>query len=205
MAIVNPDDITALLQIDPLFEQIHAQYGAPPNWSRPQGFVSLSKMILEQQVSLASAAAHFAKLNSYLENDFSPDKLLLLSDEELRTCQISRQKSTYLRALSQAVQEGSLDLENLAHLPETRIREQLTRIKGIGDWTTDIYLMFCLQARDIFPIGDIAVVNTIKALKGVQDKAAILDLAEQWRPYRSLAVYYLWHHYLETRNRKAVF
>ena len=198
--IVNPVDTALLIKKDPIFADIHNLYGLPPNWSRPEGFVSLSKMILEQQVSLASAKAHFEKLNSFI-SDFTPQEIIKLNDEEMRTCQISRQKSTYLRALSNSILEGYIDLESLSQLEETEIRKKLTSIKGIGDWTTDIYLMFCLQSKDIFPIGDIAVVNTIKELTSAKTKEEILSLAEKWRPYRSLASYFCWHYYLKKRNR----
>ena len=103
-------------------------YGAPPNWSRPQGFVSLSKIILEQQVSLASAKAHFNKLEQYL-GDFTPDNILKLTDSEMRFCQISRQKATYLRALSEAVKNESLNLDDLEKREEDEVRSQLTEEK----------------------------------------------------------------------------
>ena len=198
--IVNPKDIKALLKLDKLFSTIHKQYGPPPDWSREPGFGSLAKIILEQQVSLASANAHFNKLNAYIPG-FSPDNILKLTDEEMRSCQISRQKAKYLRALSTAITNDQIDLLKLSMLGEAEIRTKLTGIKGIGHWTTDIYLMFCLQARDIFPIGDIAVVNTIRALSDVKTTAEILAKAEQWRPIRSLATYFLWHYYLSKRNR----
>jgi DNA-3-methyladenine glycosylase II len=202
MSIVNQHDVEFLTGQHPLFAQIMQQYGPPPNWSRPAGFVSLCKIILEQQVSLASAHAHFQKLHQYVKI-FSPEQLLLLSDEEMRACQISKQKSTYLRALSTAILQQQLDLDALHTLDEDSIRTQLTRIKGIGQWTSDIYLLFCLQAKDIFPIGDIAVVNTIRELTDAHSKEAIAQLAEQWKPYRSLATYFLWHYYLKKRNRTA--
>jgi DNA-3-methyladenine glycosylase II len=198
--IVNQKDIKALIKLDKIFSIIHKKYGAPPGWSRQPGFISLSKIILEQQVSLASANAHFQKLNSYLE-EFSPSNILKLTDEEMRSCQISRQKAKYLRALSTAITSGEIDLMKLHTLDEPEIRKQLTTIKGIGHWTTDIYLMFCLQAKDIFPIGDIAVVNTVKELSGAKTADKILLLSEKWKPFRSLAAYFLWHYYLKKRNR----
>lgn len=200
MSIVNQQDIDCLTGKHALFAQIMQQYGPPPNWSRPAGFVSLSKIILEQQVSLASAHAHFQKLQQYVKT-FSPEHLLQLSDEEMRACQISKQKAKYLRALSTAVSQHQIDLDNLHLLDEETVRMQLTAIKGIGQWTTDIYLMFCLQAKDIFPLGDIAVVNTIRELTTAQTKEEIEQLAEQWKPYRSLASYFLWHYYLKKRNK----
>ena len=199
-AIVNQKDIEQLIGTDKIFSFIIEKYGIPPNWTRPQGFITLSQMILEQQVSLASAKAHFLKLNDYL-NEFTPSNILRLTDEEMRNCQISRQKARYLRTLSQAIQNDDIDLEKLPLSNETEIRKQLTNINGIGNWTADVYLMFCLQSKDIFPVGDIAVVNTMKELSGTQTKDEILLLAEKWRPYRSLAVYFLWHYYLKKRNR----
>jgi DNA-3-methyladenine glycosylase II len=198
--IVNQKDIKILIQRNHIFAAIFEQYGAPPDWSREPGFISLSKIILEQQVSLASANAHFQKLNAYLE-EFSPSNILYLSDEEMRNCQISRQKAKYLRALSAAICNGELDLLKLPGLSEPEIRRRLIAIKGIGHWTTDIYLMFCLQAKDIFPIGDIAVVNTVKELSSAQTAEEILSLAEQWKPLRSLSAYFLWHYYLKKRGR----
>ena len=201
--IVNQNDINQLLKTDDIFITINNLYGSPPNWSRPQGFITLSKIILEQQVSLQSANAHFNKLNSYLQA-FAPQEILKLSDDEMRQCQISKQKSTYLRVLSAAILDRKLDLEGLPDFPASVIREQLKSIKGIGDWTTDIYLMFCLQAKDVFPIGDIAVINTVKELTGAASKEEIIAYSEKWKPYRSIATYFLWHYYLGKRKRTAV-
>jgi DNA-3-methyladenine glycosylase II len=198
--IVAPEDLDQLMALDPLFGQIHDQYGPPPNWSRPPGFVSLCQIILEQQVSLASAKAHFRRLEAYM-GTVDPLNLLRLTDEEMRSCQVSRQKATYLRALSRAVADQQLDLGQLAGLPPSEVRQQLTRLKGIGDWTTDIYLMFCLQAKDIFPLGDIALVNTIKELTEARTRDEIRLVATKWQPLRSLAAYFLWHYYLKKRNR----
>ncbi len=200
--IVNQKDLELLIKGDNIFTFIYNKYGAPPNRTRPQGFISLSKIILEQQVSLASANAHFLKLNSYLQ-DFTPEHILNLNDLEMRNCQISRQKSTYLRALSTAIINNDIDLGEFPKLTETEIRKQLTRIKGIGSWTSDIYLMFCLQSKDIFPIGDIALVNTVRELSEVHSKEEITLLAETWKPFRSLAAYFLWHYYLKKRNRQS--
>lgn len=199
-SIVNEKDVKALIKTNQVMADIFNQYQFPPDWSRPQGFVTLSKIILEQQVSLASANAHFIKLNSYLE-EFTPTNILKLTDEEMRTCQISRQKSKYLRELATAIVSKNIDLEELQHLDEVEIRRQLTSIKGIGNWTVDVYLMFCLQAKDIFPHGDIAIVNTMKELTDARTKEEMISLAENWKPLRSLATYFLWHYYLIKRNR----
>ena len=202
--IVNRKDITQLFKIDKTFEFISDKYGHPPNWERPPGFISLSRIILEQQLSLASANAHFLKLSNYI-GEFIPSNILRLNDEEMRNCQISRQKKEYLRSLSAAILNGDIYLEKLNELNEIEVRNQLTGIKGIGNWTTDIYLMFCLQSKDILPIGDIAIIKTIKELYSVKTKEEILMLAEKWKPYRSLATYFIWHYYLKKRNRSERF
>ncbi len=198
--IVNNKDIKKLISSHQIFSKIKDKYGAPPNWQRPEGFVSLSKIILEQQVSLASAEAHFNKLNSYVK-EFSPIEILKLSDKEMRDCQISRQKAVYLRALSKSIINKELILEELHRTNSEEIRKKLTSIKGIGNWTTDIYLMFCLQHKDVFPLGDIALINTIKELTKVKTTSGIIKLTQRWRPYRSLAAYFLWYYYLKKRNR----
>lgn len=200
MSIVNSNDIELLTGKFRIFGEIHAKYGAPPNWARPEGFISLSRIILEQQVSLASAMAHYNKLLGYI-TDFTPENILRLSDDEMLKCHISRQKSKYLRELSSSVLNKTIDLGMLSLLEEPEIRRQLTSLKGIGEWTTDIYLMFCLQAKDVFPLGDVALINSVKELVDLNTKEDIAALSERWRPLRSLAAYYLWHHYLCIRNR----
>lgn len=202
LPIVNDASVEALINADPLFRSIHERIGSPTNWYRPPGFVSLSRIILDQQVSLASAYAHYVKLDSYIPA-FTPENILQLSDAEMRACQISRQKATYLRALSQSLIDGKLNLDTLAEQPDAEIRRQLTSIKGIGEWTTDIYMIMCLQSPDIFPIGDIALLNATRELTTASTKEEILLLAEQWRPFRSLAAFFLWHHYLTKRGRTA--
>jgi DNA-3-methyladenine glycosylase II len=202
MGIVNQQDIEQLIKIDKLFAGINERYGNPPDWNRPQGFISLSKIILEQQVSLASANAHFLKLNSFIDG-FTPENILGLTDLEMRNCQISRQKAKYLRELSHAIIQKDINLEQLPLHDEPHIRKQLTGIKGIGNWTADIYLMFCLQSKDIFPSGDIAVINTVKELTGLKTQEEIIALAQKWKPYRSLATYFFWHNYLCKRNKIA--
>lgn len=198
--IVNSHDIILLFAKDDIFTKINSLYDAPPDWQRPEGFVSLARIILEQQVSLQSAEAHFIKLNAYLP-EFTPAEILKLSDAEMRICQVSRQKTTYLRELSSAILSGKINLEKLRLMPETEVREQLKSIKGIGDWTANIYLMFCLQAKDIFPAGDIAIVHTAKELTNAKTHDEIIALAERWKPLQSLASYFLWHYYLRKRNR----
>jgi len=198
--IVNKSDIQKLTTDHKLFSKIKEKYGIPPNWQRPEGFISLARIILEQQVSLASAEAHFIKLNNYLP-EFSPSEILKLTDEEMRACQISRQKSKYLRALSQAVLNNELDFESLSRLNPIEVRTKLTSIKGIGNWTTDIYLLFCLQSKDIFPLGDIALITSIKELTNIKTEEGIIRFIKKLEPLKSLAAYFLWYYYLKKRNR----
>ena len=198
--IVNKADVKKLTSTHKIFSFIKDKYGIPPNWQRPEGFVSLSRIILEQQVSLASAEAHFIKLNNYLP-EFSPAEILKLSDEEMRACQISRQKVKYLRALSQSVIKKELNFDELSEMDSVDVRKRLTSIKGIGNWTTDIYLMFCLQNKDIFPLGDIALITTIKELTNIKSEKGIIRFTKKLKPLRSLAAYFLWYYYLKKRKR----
>lgn len=198
---VNPQSIQELQEKEPIFKDIFIEFGSPPAWKRPQSYASLCKIILEQQVSLASAKAHFEKLKAYV-GDFQPELILRLSDEEMRNCHISRQKTKYIKEVAKTVVEGRLVFEELPKLPETEIREKLTSIKGIGQWTADMYLLFCLQSPDILPLGDLAIVNAMKELWNVTEKDTMYELAEKWRPLRSLGTFSLWHYYLQKRNRK---
>jgi DNA-3-methyladenine glycosylase II len=198
--IVNSQDIKKLTSSHKLFLFIKDKYGIPPNWQRQEGFVSLCKIILEQQVSLSSAEAHFKKLNGYL-SEFSPSEILKLTDEEMRACQISRQKAKYLRALSQAVINNEIDFDELSEIDSDEVRKKLTSIKGIGNWTADIYLMFCLQNKDIFPLGDIALITTIKELTKTKTEVGIVRFTEKLKPLRSIAAYFLWYYYLKKRKR----
>lgn len=193
-----------LAEKDPDLKKILDAYGYPPIWVRKQEFASLVHIILEQQVSLASAKAAYDKLYEYI-GKITPSKLLALSDQELRQCYFSRQKTVYVRELAKAIISKKIKLSALSHLPDEKIREQLTAIKGVGNWTVDIYLLFSLQRLDVFPIGDLAMVNSMKEIKGLiktTSKEELVQIAESWRPYRSIAVHLLWHHYIKKRNIK---
>lgn len=193
--------IQYLIKKEPVFKQLYEKYGIPFIPSRPQGFETLCKLILEQQVSLASAKACYLKLLHFL-GEINPEKILKISLEDLRINGISKQKSVYLKALSEAILSKQLDLNSFQHKDVDKVRSELIQIKGIGNWTIDIYLMFALNAPDIIPVGDIAIVNTIKELYTVNSKEEIERITLNWKPYRSMASYFLWHHYLESRGRK---
>ena len=198
--IVNGRDIDALCSRDAVFARIREQYGPPPGWARDPGFRSLCLIILEQQVSLESARAHFRRLEEFVPA-LVPAELLKLTDGQMRSCYVSRQKAVYLRELSAAVETGRLDLSALDALSEPEVRTRLNAVKGIGTWTADIYLMFCLQRKDIFPIGDVAVRTAVKTFYPVEEKEQMLTLSEGWKPLRSLASYFFWHAYLVQRGR----
>ena len=196
--------IDYLLEKDTIFKSIIEQYGMPTIPKRPQGFEALVLLILEQQVSIDSAKATFLKLKTK-EKTVEPNALLNLSDEEFRNLGVSRQKTSYIKALSTAILNKDIDLESLPSKTAQQVREELIKIKGIGNWTIDIYLMFCLQAPDLLPLGDIAVVNTIKELLDIHNKEDMEVHTIRWSPYRSMATYLLWHHYLNKRNRTVVY
>ena len=192
--------IQYLSQKDPIFNTIIEKYGLPTIPKRPQGFETLVLLILEQQVSIDSAKATFLKLKAKLPN-FNPESLLLFTDEEFRNSGVSRQKTSYIKGLSHSIINNHIDLESLATKSSEQVREELIKIKGIGNWTIDIYLMFSLHAPDIIPLGDIAVINTIKELLDIHDKQKMEVYVLKWSPYKSIATYLLWHYYLCKRNR----
>lgn len=171
-------------------------------WTRPNTFETLVHIILEQQVSLASALAALNKLRGRLTK-ITPAGLLTLTDEELKTCYFSRQKTIYARSLATAIQNKQLNLKSLEKLPDEEVRSRLVALKGIGNWTVDVYLMFVLQRADVFPIGDLAAVNALKQVKKLSKDTAregILDITGEWQPYRTVATMILWHHYLSIRK-----
>jgi len=183
-------------------QAIIRQYGYPPMWTRTASFSTLIHIILEQQVSLASAKAAFIKLKEKLVT-ITPEKLLLLTDEEMKACYFSRQKMIYARHLAEAIVSKQLNLKKLSFLPDEKIREELKKIKGIGDWTVDVYLLFALQRTDIFPTGDLAMINAFKEIKQVEkqiSKEEIISLSESWKPHRSIATILLWHYYIQKRG-----
>ncbi len=180
------------------------QHGFPPMWTRPATFQTLILTILEQQVSLASAYAAFKKLKEKI-GFVTPAKILVLSDTELRACYFSRQKVIYARELAKAVQSKQIRLKRLSLLPDEEVRAELIKLKGIGHWTIDVYLMHALQRTDLFPLGDIALVNSLKEIKQLPkdiSKEQMLAIAEQWRPYRTIAAMILWHAYIKKRGIK---
>jgi DNA-3-methyladenine glycosylase II len=176
-------------------------HGYPPMWNRPNTFETLVHIILEQQVSLASALAALNKLKEYI-GEITPEAALTLTDEEWRACYFSRQKMAYVRYLAAELLLGDLDLNHLPFLPDEEVRTRLSALKGIGNWTVDVYLIFVLQRADVFPFGDLAAVNALKRLKRFPRETHRDDLqpvVEAWKPLRTIATMLLWHFYLSSR------
>lgn len=181
---------------------IFATYGVPPLWRREPDFATLVHIVLEQQVSLASALAAFNKLRETL-GSVTPEGVLYLTDEELKAAYFSRQKIIYVRHLAAAILDGSLDLKSLENLPDEQAKNELKRIKGIGDWTADIYLLMALLRPDVMPRGDLALHAAWQRLKNLPvrpNSEEFLKIAERWQPLRAVAARLLWHFYLSERS-----
>ena len=188
---------------DPDLARLVATHGTPALWLRPAGFPSLVLFILEQQVSLASAAAAYRKVLERI-GMMEPEALLRTTPEALRLDGVSRQKDRYLRALATEVSSGSLDLAALDGLDDDGVRAALTALPGIGRWTADVYLLACLGRPDLWPVGDralqVAAAESL-GLQEVPDRVGLEVIGERWRPHRSTAARLLWHGYLTRRGR----
>lgn len=190
--------VTILCAQDIQLRSVVDTFGIPPLWAREPGFATLVYIILEQQVSLASARACFDKLGQRLGH-VEPSAFLDLSDAELLNIGFSRQKTRYARILAEALVQGQLDLHALHTAPDEMIFERLTSLTGIGSWTANIYLLMALGRPDIWPSGDLALVAALKELYGLDqrpDQEQFLRMGENWRPYRAVAARILWHYYL---------
>lgn len=181
---------------------IYKTYGVPPLWRREPTFATLVHIILEQQVSLASALSAFNKLKEKL-GEITPAGVLSLSDEELKAAYFSRQKTIYARELAKAILNKSLNLRQLEILPDIEVKHELKKIKGVGDWTADIYLLMALLRPDVMPKGDLALHVAWQRLKKAAHRPnadEFLVTAEKWQPYRAVAARLLWHFYLSERD-----
>ena len=192
--------IRFLSEKDKTIHNIVENYGFPFIQKRDEGFAALSHIILEQQVSIASAKACYDKLLNYF-GEINPIKIYNATDEELRSFGVSRQKIVYLKHLAEKVLKNEIDFKSFGFKSELEIREELIQLKGVGHWTIDVYLMFCLQTPDVIPLGDVAIKNTIKELYDIHTIEEMVQLANNWKPYRTLASYILWHYYLKKRNK----
>ena len=192
--------LIVLTQKDDVLKRIISEFGLPIIQKREEGFASMCHIILEQQVSIASAKAAFEKL-VHLVGNVDPFTIHNATDEDLRSCGISRQKTIYLKDVAQWVIRKELSFSSLPMKTEQQIRNELIQIKGVGNWSIDVYLMFCMQSQDIIPLGDIAIKNTLIELYNCQSDEEMLAISSNWKPFRTLASIIIWHYYLKKRGK----
>ncbi len=200
------EGMAALAALDPAWEPIIARTGIPPLRRRDSGFSSLASIIVSQQLSVASARAVWTRMEGVLA-PLTPERVLVASDEEMRLSGLSRPKQKTLRAVAAAIAEGRLDLAGLEAATPELVHEHMTAVSGIGPWTADVYLLFCLGHRDGFAAGDLAVQEAAKLAFGLAARpkpAELLALAEAWRPWRGVAARLLWAYYAALKAREGV-
>ncbi len=181
------------------------KYGTPPLWVREPGFPTLVYIILEQQVSLASAKAAFDRLNAAVR-PLTPRRFLKLNDVELKRIGFSRQKTLYTRLLADSLACNHFDLRYLHELHDDAARKMLTAFKGIGNWTADIYLLSALRRPDIWPVGDLALATAVQEVKRLRSRPSpekLEKISAPWRPYRAVAARLFWHAYLSRRGQNS--
>jgi len=196
--------VAGLCEADPDLAAIVERHGVPEFWAREPGFPTLVLLILEQQVSLASARAAYDRLVSRL-GELTPRGVLDSTDEELRADGFSRQKNRYARALATAIEDGDLDLDAVTELDDVDVRTALVALPGIGPWTAEVYLLSALRRPDTWPTGDIALQEGARRAKRLDLRPAPLELeaiGEAWRPHRASAARLLWHLYLSENGRR---
>jgi DNA-3-methyladenine glycosylase II len=189
---------------DTTLAAIFATHGNPPLWKRTAGFPTLVHIILEQQVSLTSGKAMFDRLNAAIQ-PFAPDEFVNRGEMYLRSLGVTRQKAAYLVHLSSLLVSGELNLGTLSRLSDLEARTSLMRVKGIGLWSADVYLLMAMRRADIWPAGDLALAVAAHELLGLKQRPTpeeLENLAEKWRPLRAVAARMLWQHYLATRRRR---
>lgn len=199
------EGLAALTRACPHLARVHALTGNPPLRKRPKGFEGLSRVVVGQQLSIASADAIWGRVRARVQ-PFEATTLLEIPDKDLRKAGLSRSKVATLREVAMAIQAGSLKLNALTRAPEETIHAELTAIKGIGPWTADIYIMFSLARADAWSPGDLALQHAVKdtlLLAGRPSLAEMTELAEVWRPWRGVAARLLWSYYAFRRKRDA--
>jgi DNA-3-methyladenine glycosylase II len=196
--------VAELAARDPALAGIVERHGSPPLWDRRPGFATLLHIVLEQQVSLASAQAAFDRLTVASDGAVTPERFLRFSDAELLGFGFSRQKARYVRALAAALSAGDLDLEGLSAMDDEPAHAALQSIPGIGPWTSTIYLLMVLGRPDVWPAGDIALAQAVADVQGLDHRPDVVEMGvigEAWRPWRSVAARLFWHDYLSRRGR----
>jgi len=194
---------THLARRDEHFARILETHGNPPLWKRPATFLTLVRIILEQQVSLKSADAMFRRLRAAI-TPFTPESVITAGPDYLRRLGVTRQKTAYLLHLSTAIVAGNLNLRRLVRMSDADVKAALMQIKGLGSWSADVYLLMAMCRADIWPAGDLALAVAVKELNGLTRKPTFEELeliAEKWRPHRAVAARMLWQYYLGRRTR----
>lgn len=189
---------------EPKLRQVIDLFGYPPFWHREPDFATLVLTILEQQVSLASAKAAYKKLEEKIKF-VTPENVLRLTPDELRECYFSKQKTFYVQNLAKEIVNGNLSLVELNLMDDKKIRHRLIQLKGIGNWTIDMYLLMSLHFADIFPPGDLATIKAVYELNLIsaeKSKENSIEYMKLFSPWQSVATYLLWHSYIEKRNLK---
>ena len=192
------DGLNYLVGRDPDLARILTEFGPPPMWARKAGFPTLIHIILEQQVSLASARAAFDRLIEHV-SPLTPERFLELDDPTLKAIGFSRQKAGYGRELARSVAEGRLNFSALDKLDDAAVKVELTKVKGVGAWTADIYLLMVLRRPDIWPKGDMALATAAQKVKRLDSRPTQEELdamSHVWKPWRAVAARLLWHFYL---------
>jgi DNA-3-methyladenine glycosylase II len=187
-----------------LAEVLH-KYGQPPLWVREPGFPTLVYIILEQQVSLASARAAFERLKAATK-PLTPKRFLKLTDAELLRIGFSRQKTLYTRLLAESLARRHFDLRYLHELHDDAARKMLIAFKGIGRWTADIYLLSALRRPDIWPAGDLALATAVQEVKRLRKRPSpekLEAISAPWKPWRAVAARLFWHAYLSKRGQRS--
>jgi DNA-3-methyladenine glycosylase II len=202
---VFAEGVRALADHDSHLAEVVQKYGHPPLWVREPGFPTLVYIILEQQVSLASAKAAFDRLNAAVR-PLTPRRFLKLTDPNLLRIGFSRQKTLYTRLLAESLSRRHFDLRYLQELHDDAARKMLTAFKGIGNWTADIYLLSALRRPDIWPVGDLALAAAVQEVKHLRHRPSperLEKLSQSWRPYRAVAARLFWHAYLSKRGQNS--
>lgn len=181
----------------PLLEQIIKKFGTPKLWTRPEGFETLINIIVEQMLSVKSAAAIFGRFKTLMD-EVTPENILKVKDEDFRNIGLSFSKIKYIKNISKAIKENELDLVALNKLDNESAIKELTKIKGVGDWTANIYLMSCMKRADIWPYGDNALALAVQKyhnLKEYPSKKELIEIGNKYKPWRTMAAFIYWNTY----------
>ncbi|OLC56220.1 MAG: hypothetical protein AUH85_07250 [Chloroflexi bacterium 13_1_40CM_4_68_4] len=194
--------LAQLSGLDPDLAAIVTRFGPPPLWAREPGFATMIRIILEQQVSLASASAAYARLAARVGR-VTPSRIRDVDEESLRAAGLTRQKARYIHALAESIVRKDFHFGHLAALDDDAAREALITLEGVGRWSADIYLLMALLRPDVWPASDLALASAVRQVKRLRQRPTTEELeriGERWRPWRAVAARLLWHQYLSARK-----